>query len=198
MLNALLGTTTAFILIACGLFFYPKDPPVHSILDPITGNYVYYMDDAVKSNLDLLNLQEYLNSLHGQHAYIDIDGYGGDVTIGHKMFELIRNYSGGTTLYVLDSAYSMNADFACASSDVRLSKYASLMFHYAQLSDSVGKQYTAKPDDLLPSQSAVVDGLLRDYCSKYITPNDMDGIKNHLLQVFIFADGHKEYRIAKS
>ncbi|WCG32992.1 Clp protease ClpP [Enterococcus dispar] len=117
-------------------------------------------------------VQQALENLNGEDVEVTMTTNGGSVFAGQEIYDIIKNYSGKTTLKISGLVASIGTLITCAFDEVLISPVATFMIHNPTLAEVSGeKKDMEKAAQLL---TTVENSLLDAYVAK--TGLDKEGL----------------------
>lgn len=138
-------------------------------------------------------VQNALDNLNGEDVEVTMTTNGGSVFAGQEIYDIIKNYSGKTTLKISGLVASIGTLITCAFDEVLISPVATFMIHNPTLAEVSGeKKDMEQAAQLL---STVENTILEAYVAK--TGLDKEGLSELMAnQTFMTAQEVIDYGFA--
>lgn len=138
-------------------------------------------------------VQQALENLNGEDVEVTMTTNGGSVFAGQEIYDIIKNYSGKTTLKISGLVASIGTLITCAFDEVLISPVATFMIHNPTLAEVSGeKKDMEQAAQLL---STVENTILEAYVAK--TGLDKEGLSELMAnQTFMTAQEVVDYGFA--
>lgn len=138
-------------------------------------------------------VQNALDNLNGEDVEVTMTTNGGSVFAGQEIYDIIKNYSGKTTLKISGLVASIGTLITCAFDEVLISPVATFMIHNPTLAEVSGeKKDMEQAAQLL---STVENTILEAYVAK--TGLDKEGLSGLMAnQTFMTAQEVIDYGFA--